>query len=131
MDAHSVVFDFWLKMKTNKFRLAAELLAEEYVCYWPMSNEVIRGRENFIAINELYPAEGIWRFDVQDIIAEGERVVSDVVISDGKTNARVISFHTVVNGKIVQQKEFWPEQYQPPQWRRKYTDLYTGFDPFR
>jgi len=122
MDAHSVVFDFWLRMKSNNFRHAAELLADEYVCYWPMSNEVIRGRENFIAVNEQYPTQGLWRFDVQEIIAEDERVVSDVIITDGQTSARLISFHIVRHGKIVQQKEFWPEAYQPPEWRQKFTD---------
>lgn len=122
MDAHSLVFNFWLLMKTNNFFKASQLLSEDYACYWPMSGEVIRGRANFVAVNEHYPAEGLWRFDVQDIIAEGEQVVSDVIITDGKTKARAITFHIVRNGQIVQQKEFWPEEYEPPEWRKQWVD---------
>lgn len=110
-------------MNTNDFRAASNWLAEDFVCVWPQSNEIIRGRENFTAINQAYPAEGKWRFDVQEIVVDGNRVVSDVLVTDGNIKARAITFHNVSNGLIRSQKEFWPDEFAAPDWRSQWVNL--------
>jgi ketosteroid isomerase-like protein len=112
-----VVEGFWAAMQTNEFKAAGEFLHDDYVLEWPQSGERIRGRANFVAINEYYPAHGRWEFTIHRIIAEENEVVSDVDVTDGVITGRVITFSTVRDGKIVRQIEFWPDPFEPPAWR--------------
>jgi ketosteroid isomerase-like protein len=121
--AVDVVKDFWEAMETNDFRAAGKLLSDDYIAEWPQSNERIRGRDNFAAINEAYPAHGRWNFVVNNIVGNEYEAVSDVSITDGVQSARVISFTTVQNGKIIKQVEFFPEQYEPPTNRQHLVEL--------
>jgi ketosteroid isomerase-like protein len=121
--AVDVVKDFWEAMETNDFRAAGKLLSDDYIAEWPQSNERIRGRDNFAAINEAYPAHGRWNFVVNNIVGNEYEAVSDVSITDGVQSARVISFTTVQNGKIIKQVEFFPEKYEPPTNRQHLVEL--------
>ena len=116
-DSKQIVERFWAAMQTNDFKAAGEFLEDDYVLEWPQSGERIRGRSNFVAVNEHYPAHGRWEFTIHRIIAEGEEVVSDVGVTDGAIIGRVITFSTVRDGKIVHQTEFWPDPYEPAAWR--------------
>ena len=102
-NAIEIVKEYWKRMQSNDFAYAAELFAEGYVLDWPQSNERIRGRKNFTAVNEEYPAEGRWEFTVNRIVGDEVTVVTDVSITDGAIQARAITFFTVKNGKIVKQ----------------------------
>jgi limonene-1,2-epoxide hydrolase len=102
---------YWARMQSNDFRFAAQLLADDYVLDWPQSNERIRGRDNFIAINETYPAHGKWQFRINRIVGDDVEAVSDVSITDGVQLGRAITFSTVRDGLITRQTEFWPEDY--------------------
>jgi ketosteroid isomerase-like protein len=112
-----VVEGFWAAMQTNDFKAAGEFLHDDYVLEWPQSGERIRGQANFVAINENYPAHGRWEFTIHRIIAEGNEVVSDVGVTDGVITGRAITFSTVRAGKITHQVEFWPDPFEPPDWR--------------
>ena len=109
-------------MQTNDFQRAAELLHDDYILEWPQSGERIRGRANFVAINEAYPAHGRWEFVVHRILAEGDQVVSDVEVTDGVIRGRAITFSTVRDGKILHQTEFWPDPYEAPGWRAPWVE---------
>ena len=117
-----VIEQFWEIMKTNDFRAAGELLHDDYVLEWPQSGERVRGRENFVEINEKYPAHGRWEFNVQRVIAEGDQAVSDVDVTDGVLRARVITFSTIRDGKILHQTEFWPDSFEPATWRAQWVE---------
>lgn len=117
-----VIEQFWETMKTNDFRAVGELLHDDYVLEWPQSGERVRGRENFVAINEKYPAHGRWKFNVHRILAEGDQAVSDVDVTDGVVHARVITFSTIQDGKILHQTEFWPDPFEPAAWRAQWVE---------
>ncbi len=117
-----VVERFWMVMQTNDFKAVGELLHDEYVLEWPQSGERIRGRGNFVAVNENYPAHGRWEFSVHRIIGEGDQVVSDVGVIDGVITARVITFSTIRDGKILHQIEFWPDPFEPAAWRTEWVE---------
>ena len=117
-----VVRRFWETMQTNDFVAAGAILADDFLLSWPQSAETIRGRDNFVAVNQHYPASGVWRFDVHSLVAEGSRVVSDVTVTYGSVTAKVITFSTVGGGQITEQLEFWPEPFAAPQWRRAWTE---------
>ena len=117
LESRQVVEQFWAAMQTNDFRRAGELLHDGYVLDWPQSGERIRGRDNFVAINENYPAHGRWEFTIHRILAEDDEVVSDVGVTDGLVTGRVITFSTVRDGRILRQTEFWPDPFEPAAWR--------------
>lgn len=122
MNAKQILELFWQTMETNDFHAVAELLHDEFTLEWHQSGERIRGRENFEKINAYYPTEGTWHFTINHIVAEGEMVVTDVSVTDGARNDRVITFSTVRDGKIWKQVEFWPEPFQAPEWRKQWVE---------
>jgi ketosteroid isomerase-like protein len=121
-ESKRIVERFWATMQTNDFRAVGELLHDDYVLEWPQSGERIRGRANFVAINEHYPAHGRWVFTIHRVLAEGDQVVSDVDVTDGKITGRAITFSTIQDGKILQQVEFWPDPFEAPAWRAQWTE---------
>jgi ketosteroid isomerase-like protein len=98
------------------------LLHDEYVLEWPQSGERIRGRANFVAVNEHYPAAGRWRVAVRRLIAEGDEVVSEVEVTDGVLTARAITFSTVREGRIARQTEYWPDPFEAAAWRAQWVE---------
>jgi len=116
--AASIVEEFWRLMATNDFSSVGAVLADEFVLDWPQTNERIRGKERFAAMNAAYPANGPWQFEVHRIVGTEAEAVSDVGITDGVQTARAISFFTVAAGKITRLVEFWPEPSAAPANRR-------------
>jgi ketosteroid isomerase-like protein len=112
--AVSVVEAFWRLMASNDFSSVGAVLADEFVLDWPQTNERIRGKERFAAMNTEYPAAGPWRFAVHRIVGNETEAVSDVSITDGVQKAKAISFFTVAAGKITRIVEYWPEPYAAP-----------------
>ncbi len=114
LDPALAVARFWDLMRGNDFAAVGSVLADEFVCEWPLSGELIRGRENFAAINADYPTQGRWEFDVQRVVTQGDTVVTDSVVTDGTSTARAISFFTVEGDTIIRLREYWPDAYQAP-----------------
>jgi limonene-1,2-epoxide hydrolase len=120
--SRQVLAAFWAAMQTNNFRVAADLLDASFILEWPQSGERIRGPANFIAVNEHYPTTGRWHFTVQQLIADGSAVATDVLVTDGAISARAITFSTVRAGKIVHQVEYWPDPFEPAAWRSQWVE---------
>lgn len=123
MESKQVVVAFWDAMKSNDFTQVGQWLSDDFECLWPQSGELIVGRDNFIAINSFYPANGRWLFDIHSIVCDGDTVVTDVSVTDGVEQARAITFHTIDNGLIRHQKEFWPDSMQAQSWRAKWVKI--------
>lgn len=121
-DSKQVVQQFWEAMQDNDFRRAGEYLHDEYVLEWPQSGERIRGRANFVAVNENYPAAGRWNFTIHRLIAEGDDVATETSVTDGAVTGRAITFSTVREGKIVRQTEYWPDSFEPAAWRAEWVE---------
>lgn len=116
-----VVANYWNAMAGNDFHaVAQQWLSEDFECAWPQSNELISGRENFASINSEYPSNGKWSFTINTLVEDGTQVVSDVTVTDGKEVAKAVTFHTVFNGKITKQTEYWPDDYDAPEWRKNW-----------
>jgi ketosteroid isomerase-like protein len=122
VNSKQIIENFWETMKTNDFHAVAELLHDDYILEWPQSGERIRGRENFAEINTHFPAEGKWQFTVNQILSDGDQVVTDVTVTDGARMDRAITFSTVRDGKILKQVEFWPEPSEAPDWRAEWVE---------
>lgn len=109
-----LVRQFWTLMASNDFRSVGSVLSDDFVLEWPQSTERIRGRDNFAAMNEGYPAHGPWRFTLNRLVGSEGEVVSDVFVTDGVQCARALSFFTITEGKIVKIVEFWPDPFEAP-----------------
>jgi ketosteroid isomerase-like protein len=121
-----VVERFWKLMDANDFRAAGELLHDQYILEWPQSGERVKGREHFVAINTNYPVHGRWHVAILRLVSEGDEVVSEVnVTDDGDVNMRAITFSTVRDGRILRQREFWPEPFEPAAWRAQWVERMT------
>lgn len=123
MTAKDVVLSFWKAMETNDFERASQWLSADFENYSPQSAELIRGRGNFAAVNTNYPTDGRWLFAINSMVAEGNQVVTDVSVTDGTVKARAITFHTVENDLISKQREYWPDDYPAPEWRRQWVEI--------
>jgi limonene-1,2-epoxide hydrolase len=121
-ESKRIVESFWAAMQTNDFRRAGEFLHDEYILEWPQSGEQVRGRANFILINENYPAHGRWVFKILELVAENDHVVSLVEVTDGTITARAITFSRIRQGKIWRQTEFWPDPFEPAAWRSSWVE---------
>ena len=123
MNPKEIVLSFWEAMQSNDFYKASEWLSEDFEGFWPQSAELIIGRSNFAEINACYSTNGKWLFEINSIICDGSKVVTDVSITDGAQKARAITFHTVENDFICKQVEFWPDEYDAPKWRSKWVKI--------
>ncbi|MCG8339556.1 MAG: nuclear transport factor 2 family protein [Proteobacteria bacterium] len=113
-----IVKEYWNRMQSNDFAYAAEMFSDQVVIDWPQSHERITGKANFIAINTEYPANGRWEFTLEEIVCDGNKVVTVVLITDSVVQAKAITFSTIENGLIIQQTEYWPEDYPAPENRK-------------
>ena len=111
--AKEIVNEFWRLMSTNDFYSVAAVLSPNFVMEWPQTRERICGAENFARMNAEYPAHGQWQFTINRLVDGEAEAVSDVSVTDGVQSARVISFFTVDQGKILRLVEFWPDPYEP------------------
>ncbi|MCR9906636.1 nuclear transport factor 2 family protein [Vibrio campbellii] len=122
MTEKDIVLNFWNVMASNDFYVAAECLSPDCEVIWPLTKEVIRGRKNFAELNSAYPAEGKWTFTIERIVGENDQVVTDVIVSDGVRSDRVITFHSIRDGLICKQVEYWPEDYAAADWRAQWVE---------
>jgi ketosteroid isomerase-like protein len=118
----SAIERFWETMGTNDFHAVGELLHDEFLLEWPQTDERIRGRENFAAVNTHYPAAGRWRFTINRLVADESGGVSDVTVTDGTQLDRAISFFSLRDGKIWHVTEYWPENDTAPEWRSSWVE---------
>lgn len=121
MKPQDVVLAFWQCMHSNDFLAASDWLADEFECFLPQSGETIRGGWNYAMVNIHFPSFGPWSFEIESLLADGERVVSDVKITDGIQEARLVTFSTVRDERIVRQVEYWPERFVAAEWRKEWT----------
>ena len=108
-----IVNEFWHLMSTNDFYSVAAVLSPNFAMEWPQTRERICGAENFARMNAEYPAHGQWQFTINRLVDGEAEAVSDVSVTDGVQSARVISFFTVDQGKILRLVEFWADPYEP------------------
>jgi hypothetical protein len=119
-----IVKRLWALFDKRKFSDVKSLLSENFVCVWPQSGEIIRGADNFIAINENYP--GKWTISCKRIIGKEDILVSEVELEcDGKI-FYAVSFFEFQNSRISKLTEYWGEPYDAQKWRAKWVEKGGG-----
>ncbi|MFF2277272.1 nuclear transport factor 2 family protein [Agromyces sp. NPDC058126] len=118
-----VIEALWRRIQARDWAGVRVLLADELVVDWYASLERIVGPENFVAVNAEYP-EG-WSIRVLSIVADGDRVVSEVEVPhEGVGVFRAASFWTVHDGLVVEGREYWTTRGgdPAPEWRRPWAE---------
>jgi ketosteroid isomerase-like protein len=101
-----VVRDLWEAMQARDWAGAAGLVHEDVVVEWPVSRERITGRENYVAVNQEYPAG--WQIRVLRVIGDGDQAASEVeVVHETLGVFRAASFWTVSEGRVTRGTEYW------------------------
>lgn len=113
-------------MAANDWDAAAAHFADGCVVDWPCSGERITSPGGYAEIQRRYPAAGRWSFDIHKVVAEEDRAVTELTVSDGEEAARAILISEVAGDRITRQVEYWPEAYDPPEWR---ADLVERIEP--
>lgn len=119
----ALIHSFWEAMGSNDFAHASRWLAPSFEYFMPQTGEYLQGPAAFAALNTAYPAEGRWQFAVRSVVSAGAEAVSDVVVTDGTMEARALTFHTVQDGLICKQIEYWPDPYDAPEWRKPWVEI--------
>lgn len=124
MESSDIIRALWDRIDARDWPGVAALLADDVQVCWPASGELITGADNFVAVQAEYP-EG-WSIHVLAVVADGERVVSEVEVPlEGVGVFRVASFWTVTDGRVAAGTEYWigVGTDPAPAWRAPYVRL--------
>ena len=113
-----LVRSLWNSIQARDWIAVASHFSETAQLHWPVSGEVIAGRNGIVAVNQQYP-EG-WSIEVLavDALVDG-RVVSRVKVAHPPRVFFAVSFFTLREGLIVQVEEYWSTQEEPEAWRNE------------
>ena len=117
-----VAVELWRCFDELRFRDALPLLSEDFEAHWPNTRERIRGRENFVALNESYP--GVSRCTVRRIDEYADTVVTVTEITNGDSVLFAVSFFEVRDGRILRAEEYFADNGSPPFERSAFTERY-------
>ncbi|MFF3012729.1 nuclear transport factor 2 family protein [Streptomyces sp. NPDC057939] len=135
MEPLKVVAQLWELIEARDWDGVSGLIAEDAVIEWPVSDERIVGRANFIAVLRDEGDAGdagdgggdertTGQVEVLRILADGDLVVTEVEIPEDHVLYRAVSLWTVRDGEIVGAREYWtsPGQDPAPRWRAGYVE---------
>ncbi len=131
-------------LRTNDLGLLGELTHADVAVRYPQSGEVIRGRDNYLAMLSNYQS-GLPESEVTDVrggkasvhvvtpfsfgtptitvIGSGDTFVLEGVAEypdEGHFNFVVIL--TMMDGRVSEEVGYWASPFDPPEWRRPYVE---------
>lgn len=96
-------------------RLVERVLAPTFRAEFPQSGERF-DRDGFLRLNRDYP--GDWHIRLVSVVDGSDCIVTEVEVDiDGRTD-RAVSFFHVREGKVAALREYWPEPFAVPEWRK-------------
>ena len=118
-----VVRRLWELFEARDWEGAAELVHQDLVVDWPWSGERIRGRRHFILVNQHHPAPD-WHIEVRRLVAEGDHVVSEVIVPYRGGVSQAASFFELRDGRIAHITEYWIDfgLQAPPEYRASWVE---------
>ena len=120
--ARELAAELWRLFDLGRFRDTLPLFSEDFEAHWPSTRERIRGRENFVALNENYPGDS--RCTVRRIEECDGGVVTVTEIANDGTTLFAVSFFSVRDGRIAAVEEYFSENGPPPFDRYDWAERY-------
>ncbi len=116
-DARELVVHLWSAIDAHDWEGLADLLSENFRCAFPQSGEIF-SKEKYLRLNYEYP--GDWRVIPSRIFVDTPWVISEVDVEiDGRVD-RAVSFFRVEEGRITELREYWPDPFGVPEWRKNW-----------
>lgn len=127
-DVRAIARRWWTCNDERRFAEAAALCAPECRIDWPLSNERFIRPAAWAEAMEHYP--GIWRCTVETLLVDGDRVLTIARVADpeGTVSVTAISMFEIRDGRISGLVEYWPDPYDPPDWRKRWVTPIPGVE---
>ena len=126
MAGRELAAELWGLFDAGRFRDALPLFTEDFEAHWPNTRERIRGRENFIALNENYPGHSRCTVRRIEDCAGGVVTVTEISTEVGEDRVTLfaVSFFHVRDGRIAAAEEYFSENGPPPFERAAWAERY-------
>jgi limonene-1,2-epoxide hydrolase len=99
---------------------ASEIYADNAMLEFPQGRERIRGKANIIAFRSAYPANVT--IEVHRIIGRQDLWVNELTLRYDGTPMNVVSIMEIRDGKIVHERNYYGEPWEPPAWRAQWVE---------
>lgn len=118
MDPKAFVTAFWRDVAAQDRQALGAYFAPGAAVFWHNTNERFSAEE-YIRANCEYPGE--WRGEVERVELAGEAAISVVRVwlADDSASFHAVSFFTFTGAVISRLDEYWGDDGEAPEWRRK------------
>ena len=99
---------------------ASEIYADDAMLEFPQGRERIRGKANIIAFRSAYPANVT--IEVHRITGRQDLWVNELTLRYDGTPMNVVSIMQIRDGKIVHERNYYGEPWEPPAWRAQWVE---------
>lgn len=113
--ASEIVVELWTSMEARDWSRVASLLGPAFRAEFPQSGERF-DRDGYLTLNRDYP--GNWHIRIGPVVDGDATIVTEVEVDIDDRTERAVSFFQVHEGLITSLREFWPEPFPAPEWRR-------------
>jgi len=112
-----IVEQYWKAFDEYNFDLAGTFMDTNAKVIWPNTQEIFKGRDNFILTQKNYP--GTWKIILEKLISINEIVISVVKLTsvENSQSHYATSFFEFKGNYIIKITEYWGEISEPPEWR--------------
>ena len=119
-DHAELVRRFVASLEARDWETWTSLLSPDVVYEIPQTRERIRGRDDYLAFNQVYP--GDWHLSPKVVLADGSHGVVWFDWRVGDEVASGMAFFEFDAGLISRVTDFWPESYEPPDHRPDFVE---------
>ncbi len=100
---------------------SSEIYADDAVLEFPQGKERIRGRANIIAFRSAYPAKV--DIELHRTVGRQDLWVNELTIRyNGANPYNAVSIMEFRGGKIVRERIYYGEPWEPPAWRAQWVE---------
>ena len=118
--ARAVIKDHFDWSSKDEVR-ASDCYADDAVLEFPQGGERIRGKANITAFRQAYPA-GV-TFEMHRTVGCGDLWVNEYTIRyDGEDPHKVAGIMEFRDGKVVRERLYITEPWEPPAWRAHWVE---------
>ena len=100
-----------------------DIYADDVVCEYPQSGEVIHGRQNLQALRGHHPGRPSG-FKIRRLVGQGNLWVTEYIISyQGKIAYTVSIMEFGDDNKVVHEVQYFADPFDAPAWRSQWVEV--------
>ncbi len=106
---------------------ASEIYADDAVVEWPQGGERLRGKGDIIRFRSTYPARQ--QFELHRTTGCHDLWVNEYTIRYDDQAVMVVGIMEFRDGKVVRERIYFGEPWEPPGWRAQWAELFDPWEP--